>query len=143
MIDPHADAVTRMPLRTALTAQDVAGNDGLAAKLLDAEATASGIALSAEAGMAAIQAKGRKLTQLAIELCDQFGFVTPTPRDPAKRGDHVAIEHPDAKAVVRELSARNVIFDFREPNIIRAGCSPLTTRFVDVFDGVGAIAQAR
>ena len=102
-----------------------------------------GIALSAEAGMAAIQAKGRKLTQLAIELCDQFGFATPTPRDPAQRGNHVAIEHPDAKAVVRELSARNVIFDFREPNIIRVGCSPLTTRFVDVFDGVAAIAQAR
>ncbi|MCE9621213.1 MAG: aminotransferase class V-fold PLP-dependent enzyme [Actinomycetia bacterium] len=102
-----------------------------------------GISLSAEAGMAAIQAKGRKLTQLAIELCDQFGFTTPTPRDPAQRGNHVAIEHSDAKAVVRELSARNVIFDFREPNIVRAGCSPLTTRFVDVFDGVSAIAQAR
>jgi kynureninase len=102
-----------------------------------------GISLSAEAGMAAIQAKGRALTQLAIELCDQFGFSTPTPRDQAQRGNHVAIEHPDAKAVVRELSARGVIFDFREPNIIRAGCSPLTTRFVDVFDGVSAIAQVR
>ena len=102
-----------------------------------------GISLSAEAGMAAIQAKGRKLTQFAIELCDQFGFATPTPRDPARRGNHVAIEHPDAKAVVRELAARNVIFDFREPNIIRAGCSSLTTRFVDLFDGVAAIAEAR
>ena len=102
-----------------------------------------GIALSAEAGMAAIQAKGRQLTQLAIDLCDQFGFATPTPRDPTQRGNHVAIEHPDAKAVVRELSARNVIFDFREPNIIRAGCSSLTTRFVDVFDGISAVAQAR
>ncbi len=102
-----------------------------------------GIAVSAEAGMAAIQAKGRKLTQLAIELCDQFGFATPTPRDPAQRGNHVAIEHPDARAIVRELFARGVIFDFREPNIIRAGCSPLTTRFVDVFDGVSAIAHAR
>jgi len=102
-----------------------------------------GIALSAEAGMPAIQAKGRQLTQLAIDLCDQLGLATSTPRDPAQRGNHVAIEHPDAKAVVGELSARNVIFDFREPNIVRAGCSPLTTRFVDVFDGVSAIAHAR
>ena len=102
-----------------------------------------GISLSAEAGMAAIQAKGRKLTQLAIDLCDQFGFATPTPRDPTQRGNHVAIEHPKAKAVVRELSARNVIFDFREPNIVRAGCSSLTTRFVDVFDGVSAIAELK
>ncbi len=102
-----------------------------------------GIGVSAEAGMAAIQAKGRKLTQLAIELCDQLGFATPTPRDPAQRGNHVAIEHEHAKKIVRDLSARGVIFDFREPNIIRAGCSPLTTRFVDVFDGVSAIAHAR
>jgi len=99
-----------------------------------------GIALSAEAGMAAIHAKGGALTGLAIDLCDQLGLATPTPRDPARRGNHVAIEHPDAKAAVRALTARNVIFDFREPNIIRAGCSPLTTRFVDVFDGLAAIA---
>jgi kynureninase len=99
-----------------------------------------GIALSAEAGMPAIHAKGTTLTGLAIDLCDQLGLATPTPRDPARRGNHVAIEHPAAKAAVRELTARNVIFDFREPNIIRAGCSPLTTRFVDVFDGLAAIA---
>ena len=108
--------------------------------ILALTAAECGIALSAEAGMAAIQTKGRLLTQLAIDLCDQFGFATPTPRDPARRGNHVAIEHSDAKAVVRELANRGVIFDFREPNIIRAGCSPLTTRFVDVFDGVSAIA---
>lgn len=98
-----------------------------------------GIALSAEAGMAAIHAKGQALTGFAIDLCDQAGLPTPTPRDPSRRGNHVAIEHPRAKAVVRELHARDIIFDFREPNIIRAGCSPLTTRFVDVFDGIQAI----
>ena len=41
---------------------------------------------------------------------------------------------------MQELAARHVIFDFREPNIIRAGCSPLTTRFVDVYDGLQAVA---
>lgn len=99
-----------------------------------------GIALSAEAGMPAIHAKGTALTALAIDMCDQHGLATPTPRDPARRGNHVAVRHPDAKAMVRELTAGNVIFDFREPDIIRAGCSPLTTRFVDVFDGMAAIA---
>jgi len=99
-----------------------------------------GIALSAEAGMPAIHAKGSALTELAIDLCDQHGLATPTPRDPARRGNHVAVQHPDAKAMVRGLTAGNVIFDFREPDIIRAGCSPLTTRFVDVFDGMAAIA---
>ncbi|MDO8363324.1 MAG: aminotransferase class V-fold PLP-dependent enzyme [Actinomycetota bacterium] len=100
-----------------------------------------GIALSAEAGMPAIHAKGTALTTLAIDLCDQYGLATPTPRDPARRGNHVAVQHPNAKAIVRELAARDVIFDFREPNIVRAGCSPLTTRFVDVFDGLSAVAR--
>ena len=100
-----------------------------------------GISLSAEAGMPAIHAKGGALTALAIDLCDQYGLDTPTPRDPAHRGNHVAVQHADAKTFFRELTARNVIFDFREPNIIRAGCSPLTTRYVDGFDGLAAVAQ--
>jgi kynureninase len=99
-----------------------------------------GIALSAEAGMPAIHAKGSALTGLAIDLADQLGMTTPTPRDPARRGNHVAIEHPHAKAVVQALHERDILFDFREPNIIRAGCSPLTTRFIDVYDGLQAIA---
>ncbi|MEI8239107.1 MAG: aminotransferase class V-fold PLP-dependent enzyme [Actinomycetota bacterium] len=99
-----------------------------------------GISLSAEAGMVAIHAKGGALTGFAIDLCDQFGMPTPTPRDPARRGNHVAVRHPRAKAVVQELHARNIIFDFREPDIIRAGCSPLTTRFTDVYDGLRAVA---
>jgi kynureninase len=101
-----------------------------------------GIALSAEAGMPAIHAKGSALTGFAIRLCDELRLATPTPRDPAWRGNHVAVLHSRAKALVKELQARDIIFDFREPNIIRAGCSPLTTRFVDIFDGIHAIAAA-
>ncbi|MEY4339798.1 MAG: hypothetical protein RLZ14_1648, partial [Actinomycetota bacterium] len=100
-----------------------------------------GISLSAEAGIDAIDAKGSALTGFAIDLCDQFGLATPTPRQPAHRGNHVAILHTHAKRVVADLSARDIIFDFREPNIIRAGCSPLTTRFVDVWDGINAVAH--
>lgn len=101
-----------------------------------------GISLSAEAGMPAIHAKGTALTAFTLELCDQLGLQSPTPRDPARRGNHVAIAHPRARDVVRELAARDILFDFREPDIIRAGCSPLTTRFVDVYDGLTAVAAA-
>ena len=80
------------------------------------------------------------ITAFAIDLCDQLGLATPTPRDAARRGAHVAVQHLRAREVVTELTARHVIFDFREPNIIRAGCSPLTTRFVDVYDGLQAVA---
>ena len=109
--------------------------------ILSLAAAECGIALSAEAGIAAIAAKGRALTGFAIDLCDQWQLATPTPRDAQWRGNHVAIAHPDARRIVTELAARDVIFDFREPDIIRAGCSPLTTRFTDVFDGLTAIHE--
>lgn len=101
-----------------------------------------GISLSAEAGMPAIHAKGTALTAFTLDLCDQLGLQSPTPRDPSRRGNHVAITHPRARDVVRDLAARDILFDFREPDIIRAGCSPLTTRFVDVYDGLTAVAAA-
>ncbi|MFZ9627872.1 MAG: kynureninase [Ilumatobacteraceae bacterium] len=100
-----------------------------------------GIALSAEAGMPAIHAKGTALTAFALDLCDELGLSSPTPRDPRRRGNHVAIAHRDAAQIVRTLAARDILFDFREPDLIRAGCSPLTTRFVDVFDGLQAVAD--
>ena len=101
-----------------------------------------GIALSAEAGMPAIHAKGN--------AADRTGHrpVRPVRTAPRRRratplaaATTWPSQHPQAKAFVKELTARNVIFDFREPDIIRAGCSPLTTRFVDVFDGLAAIAD--
>jgi kynureninase len=101
-----------------------------------------GISLSAEAGMPAIHAKGTALTAFTLDLCEHLGLQSPTPRDPVRRGNHVAITHPRARDVVRELAARDILFDFREPDIIRAGCSPLTTRFVDVYDGLTAVAAA-
>lgn len=100
-----------------------------------------GISLSAEAGIENIQTKARALTGFAIDLCDELGLATCTPRDPERRGGHVAVVHPQAKAVTAALIARGVIPDFREPDIVRLGMSPLTTTFVDVFDGLVAVAE--
>lgn len=99
-----------------------------------------GISLSADAGIEAIAAKARALTGYGIELCDHFGLVTCTPRDAARRGGHVSVVHPDAHALTASLIERNVIPDFREPDIVRLGMSPLTTRFVDVHDGITTLA---
>jgi kynureninase len=96
----------------------------------------AGISVTVDAGITAIATKARALTDFALQLCDALGFVTPTPRDGKQRGAHVAIRHPDARRAVDSLAAEGVITDFREPDIVRVGCSPLTTRFVDVFDGL-------
>ncbi|HSM66008.1 MAG TPA: aminotransferase class V-fold PLP-dependent enzyme [Ilumatobacteraceae bacterium] len=108
--------------------------------VLGLTAAREGIALTVEAGIAAIAAKARLLTALGLELADQFGLETVTPRDPERRGGHVAIRHPEARRLHDELTARRVIVDRRDPDILRFGMSPLTTRFTDVFDGVTALA---
>lgn len=92
-------------------------------------------------GMDAIRAKSIALTNLFIELVDErcrtCGFTVATPRDPASRGSQVSLAHSDAGyAIMQALIARGVIGDFRAPDILRFGFTPLYTRFVDVWDAV-------
>jgi len=109
--------------------------------VLSLVAADEGIALSARVGMPAIAAKGRELTTFAIDVCDHFGLVTSTPRDPERRGCHVAVHVPDARRTLNDLAERKVIADMRPPDILRFGLSPLTTRFVDVWDGLSTVAE--
>jgi kynureninase len=104
-------------------------------------AARAGIELVAEAGMARVAAKARALTGLAVELYDAWlaplGFELRTPRDPVARGAHVALAHPEGWRVCRALIERaDVLPDFREPDVVRFGFSPLDTRFADVFDAL-------
>lgn len=102
---------------------------------------ASGVDVVAAAGMDAIRAKSNALTALAEACADDLGLDFASPRDPARRGAHVAIRHPMAGAVVLALRDRGVVPDLRPPDVIRIGLSPLTTRFTDVWDGFAAIAD--
>ena len=105
-----------------------------------------GVRLVAEAGIDAIRAKGIALTELAIALADarlaEAGVSVASPRDPGRRGAHVALAHPGARALCANLIDAGVIVDFRRPDVIRFGLSPLTTRFVDVWDGIDALRRA-
>jgi kynureninase len=99
-------------------------------------AVEEGTRLVAEAGIEAIRAKGVALTDYTIELHDAWlaplGFTLGSPRDPARRGAHVAVRRLDAKRLCEELIEAGVVTDFREPDSIRLGLSPLTTSFADV-----------
>lgn len=109
--------------------------------ILALAAADAGISVSADAGIDAIAAKATALTGFGIDLCDQWGLTTCTPRQPHRRGGHVSVVHPDARGLCRRLIDEcGVIPDFREPDIVRLGMSPLTTRFVDVYDGIEHIA---
>jgi kynureninase len=111
--------------------------------VLALNAVDEGVRLVAEAGIEAIRAKGIALTEFAIAQADaaltEFGVSIASPRDSARRGAHVALAHPEARTLCERLVQRGVIVDFRAPDVIRFGLSPLTTRFVDVFDGIEAM----
>lgn len=106
-------------------------------------AAQAGIEVVAEAGIDAIRAKSVALTEYAIALHDAWlaplGCTVGSPRDPERRGAHVAIRHPEARRLTRELIAQRVIPDFRAPDSIRIGLSPLTTSFADVHEGLARL----
>jgi kynureninase len=99
-----------------------------------------GVRLIEEAGIGAIRAKAAALTSYAVELFDAWlapvGFALGSPRDATRRGSHVAVRHPSARRFSQALLEQGVITDFREPDSIRLGLSPLTTAFRDVRTGI-------
>lgn len=56
-----------------------------------------------------------------------------TPRDPGLRGTQVSLRHPEAYAVIQALIARGVIGDFRQPDIMRFGLTPLYLGYADLY----------
>ena len=108
--------------------------------ILGVTAARCGIEVTAAAGMPAIAAKAAALSGFAINVARELGLTCPTAPTPASSGGHVSVIHPDATALQSALAARKVIVDKRDPDVLRFGLSPLTTRFVDAFDGLVALA---
>jgi len=102
-----------------------------------------GLAVFEETDMAAVREKSLALTDLFIELvestCARHPLGLVTPREHARRGSHVSFTHPHGYAVMAALIARGVIGDYREPEIMRFGFTPLYTGFADVWDAVAIL----
>jgi kynureninase len=96
-----------------------------------------------ETGMAAIRGKSLKLTAYAAELYDAWlkplGVELASPPDPERRGSHITLDHPAFRNVTAALWEQDVIPDFRAPQGIRIGLSPLSTSFTEVHRGMAAI----
>jgi kynureninase len=99
-----------------------------------------GLDVFGQTGMDSIRAKSLALTDLFIELvearCGDHPLGLVTPREHARRGSQVSFTHPHGYAVMQALIARGVIGDYREPEIMRFGFTPLYTSFADVWDAV-------
>ena len=98
-------------------------------------------------GMAALQEKSLLLSEYMIYLSDTLlsplGFRLGSPRNPERRGSHISLRHPEGYRINRALiEEMNVLPDFREPDNLRLGLTPLYTTFAEVWEGVERIRQA-
>ena len=101
--------------------------------------------LWAEVDLVLLRAKSVALADLLISLVDEqgadLGLTLATTRDAERRGSQVSFAHPEGYAVMQALIARGVIGDYRAPDLIRFGLTPLYLRYVDVFDAVTILAD--
>lgn len=105
----------------------------------------AGVSLVLDAGIDVMREKSMALSEYLIaqvkEHLESLWFEVASPMDPERRGSHVAISHEMAWPITRAMIERaNVIPDFRAPDSIRLGLSPLYTSFVDLHTAVQRIA---
>ncbi|MGJ9414070.1 kynureninase [Aeromicrobium sp. CF4.19] len=104
-------------------------------------AVREGVAMAAEAGIEAARTKSERLTSFALDVLDEAGLEVLTPRDPARRGSHVTVHVPGARAVTEAMVERGVVPDFREPDLVRLGLAPLTTSFEEARRGLAVLTD--
>jgi kynureninase len=114
--------------------------------ILGLASVAEGAALVAEAGIDRLRRKSLALSDLAIDLFDEWlaplGAQLVTPRVVERRGSHLSFRHPDAWTICRALiEIHRVVPDFREPDVLRFGFAPLYTRFADAWDAMDRLRE--
>lgn len=90
-------------------------------------------------------AKSKALCELFIKLVEEknscHGLKLSGSRDMERRGSHVSFHCPEGYAVMQALTAKGLIGDFRMPDIIRFGITPLYTSFADIWDAAAILTR--
>lgn len=105
-----------------------------------------GVDMLIEAGINQVRKKSENQINYLIDLFDHelsgLGFLLKSPELAAKRGSHLSISHPEGLRINKALIGKmKVIPDFRAPDNIRLGLSPLYTRYQDIFHVVERIKR--
>jgi len=114
--------------------------------ILSLAAVETGVALTAEAGIEDLRTKSIGLSEFFIEQThihlEPLGFELASPRDADRRGSHVSLRHPDGWRIVRAMIEHAAIIpDFREPDNLRFGFTPLSTSYTDLHTAVVRIVN--
>ncbi len=108
--------------------------------VLSMVALEAGLEIWQDVDMQVLRKKSQALCDLFINLvesrCTGHGFDLVSPRDKDLRGSQVSFGHADGYAIMQALIADKVIGDFRAPNILRFGFTPLYIGYEDVWNAV-------
>ncbi|TPG14501.1 kynureninase [Sphingomonas oligophenolica] len=121
--------------------------DGMTRWLVGTPPILSTAALEAALGVwvdidqAQVATKSAALFDILAAAGDALGLACVSPRDPAHRGSHISFRHPHAYAITQALIARGVIGDFRDPDILRLGLTPLYLSHDDVWRAGAILAD--
>jgi kynureninase len=84
-------------------------------------------------------ALGGLFRRLVEQECAELGLRLVSPADPEQCGSQICYAHPDGYAIVQALIAQGVVGDFRAPDVLRFGLTPLYLRYAEVFDAMVAL----
>ena len=108
--------------------------------ILSYKAVESALDIFDEISLEQVREKSIQLSELFIELiqqeCGDFGFELFSPIDAVHRGSQISYKHENAYPIMQSLISRGIIGDYREPNILRFGISPLYMRYEDVWSAI-------
>ncbi|GAA1085592.1 kynureninase [Nocardiopsis metallicus] len=104
----------------------------------------AGLDVWAKADLAHVRTKSLAMTDLFLARAASVGLASITPAEHERRGSQVALVQPEEGAgypIVQALIERGVIGDFRAPDVMRFGFTPLYLRYVDVYDAATALVE--
>jgi len=103
------------------------------------------------AGIGKIHSKSVSQCQYLIRLLYQFlqplGYSLGSPENPDVRGSHISLRHQEGYRICKALidpdtGGKTIIPDFREPDNIRLGITPLYTSYTDLYETVMQLKAA-
>lgn len=111
--------------------------------ILGMKALEGALEIFTQVDMQALRQKSLLLSNLFIQKCHQEipELHCVSPSDEKKRGGHVAFSHPHAFAISKAMIQQGIIVDYREPNLLRFGFSPLYTDEADIQQCIVALKE--
>jgi len=113
--------------------------------ILGMAALEAGIDVFQKTTIQKLRQKAIRLSELFIQLmeqeCNEYGFQLASPRNPQQRGGHVSYRHQEGHAIYQAIKRRGIISDFRTPDILRFGITPLYLRYQDMYQVVMVLRE--